>query len=135
MLETNYAVSATLYRPFCTFPAVKFITTYTHIHTHTQTTQLHSLYQHRRQLLMAQCFPQTYRLHSMASDLCVISAFRREVDEICSLLGYYAESGRNFLPTFRFNLWVPPSNYRNCVESYTIPALFWIITQRVVVGF
>jgi len=39
MVETSNAVGATLYRPFCTFPAVKFITTHTHIHTHTQTTQ------------------------------------------------------------------------------------------------
>jgi len=55
MVETNYAVGATLYSLFCTFTAVKFSITYTHIHTHTQTTQLHSLYLHRRQLLMPQC--------------------------------------------------------------------------------
>jgi hypothetical protein len=33
-----------------------------------------------------------------------ISDIRREVDEICALLGYYAERSYNFLPTFRNNL-------------------------------
>ena len=33
--------------------------------------------------------------------LLVISGFRRDVDEICVLLGYYAASNRNPLPTFR----------------------------------
>ena len=32
---------------------------------------------------------------------CVISGFRREVDENCADLGYYAASSGNFLPTFR----------------------------------
>jgi hypothetical protein len=35
---------------------------------------------------------------------CVISGFRREVDENCCLLGYYAASIGNFLPMFRRNL-------------------------------
>ena len=30
-----------------------------------------------------------------------ISGFRREVDENCALLGYYAASSSNSLPTFR----------------------------------
>ena len=34
----------------------------------------------------------------------VISGFRREADEICALVGYYAASGGNSLPTFRDNL-------------------------------
>ena len=40
---------------------------------------------------------------------CVISCFRREVAENCPLLGYYAASSGNFLPTFRDNLPVPSS--------------------------
>jgi len=44
-----------------------------------------------------------------------MSGFRREVHEKC-VLGYYAASGRNFLPTFRVNISVPSSNYRNCVR-------------------
>ena len=31
----------------------------------------------------------------------VISGFRRDIDEICDLLGYYAASCGNCLPTFR----------------------------------
>jgi len=40
---------------------------------------------------------------------CVISGFRREVDENCTLLGYNAASSGNSLPTFRDNLSVPTS--------------------------
>jgi hypothetical protein len=36
--------------------------------------------------------------------LSVISGFRRDVDEICALLGYYAASSDNPLPTFRDNI-------------------------------
>jgi hypothetical protein len=32
---------------------------------------------------------------------CLISGFRREVDENCALLGCYAASSGDFLPTFR----------------------------------
>ena len=39
----------------------------------------------------------------------VISGFLREVDEDCALLGCYAASSGNFLPTFRDNLSVPSS--------------------------
>ena len=35
------------------------------------------------------------------------SGVRREVDEDCALLGYYAASSGNFLPKFRDNLSVP----------------------------
>jgi hypothetical protein len=40
---------------------------------------------------------------------CVISDFLREVDDNCTLMGYYAASRGNFLPTFRDNLSVPSS--------------------------
>ena len=33
--------------------------------------------------------------------VCVISGFRREVDENCALVGCYAASSGTFLPTFR----------------------------------
>jgi hypothetical protein len=39
--------------------------------------------------------------------LSVISGFRRDVDEICTLLGYYAASSGNLLPTFRVNVAAP----------------------------
>ena len=52
------------------------------------------------------------------SILCVISlGFRREVDENCVLLGYYAASSGNFLPTFRDNLSVPSSRVKNSTKA------------------
>ena len=39
----------------------------------------------------------------------LIPGFRRDVDEICALLGYYAASCGNPLPTFRDNVSVPSS--------------------------
>jgi hypothetical protein len=41
--------------------------------------------------------------------LYVISGFRREVHEICALLGCYAASSGNPLPKFRYNISVPSS--------------------------
>jgi hypothetical protein len=38
-----------------------------------------------------------------------ISGFRREVAQKCELLGYYAASSGNFLPTFRDNASIPSS--------------------------
>jgi hypothetical protein len=43
----------------------------------------------------------------------VISGFRREVAESCALLGYYAASSDNLLPTFRENLSVSSSGLQN----------------------
>jgi len=43
----------------------------------------------------------------------MISGFRREVAENGALLGYYAASSGNFLPTFRDNLPVPSSGLEN----------------------
>ena len=40
---------------------------------------------------------------------CVISGFRREVGEVCALLGYYAASSGNSSPTFRHKLSSPSS--------------------------
>jgi hypothetical protein len=36
----------------------------------------------------------------------MISGFRHDVDEICALLGFYAASSGNPLPTFRDNMLV-----------------------------
>jgi len=44
---------------------------------------------------------------------CVILGFRREVDEICTLLGHYTAYGPSPLPTFRDNLSVPSSRVTN----------------------
>ena len=50
----------------------------------------------------------------------VISDFRYDTDENCSMLGYYAASNGNFLPTFRDNL-------SGCPE---ITTTYCIITQK-----
>jgi len=41
---------------------------------------------------------------SLPMHVCVTSGFHREVDENCALLGYYAASSGNLLPTFRNDL-------------------------------
>jgi len=43
----------------------------------------------------------------------MISVFRREVDEKCALLRYYAASSGNSLLTVRGNLSVPFSGFKN----------------------
>jgi hypothetical protein len=45
--------------------------------------------------------------------LCVISGFRREIADSCALLGFYTASSDNFLPTFRDNLSVPCTGFKN----------------------
>jgi hypothetical protein len=47
----------------------------------------------------------------------MISGFRREVDEKFALLSYYASSGGNSLPTFRENLSVPSSGFKNLYRT------------------
>jgi hypothetical protein len=42
----------------------------------------------------------------------VISDSRRDADAICALLGYYAASNGNSLPTFRDNVSVPFSRVK-----------------------
>jgi hypothetical protein len=43
----------------------------------------------------------------------ITSGFRREVDENCTLLGYYTARSGNSLPTFRDNPSVPFSRVKN----------------------
>jgi hypothetical protein len=52
----------------------------------------------------------------------VISGFRDKVNENCVLLGHYAAKSGNILPTFRDNLFVPSTRFKDLA-----------ITQRVVV--
>jgi hypothetical protein len=42
----------------------------------------------------------------------MFSLFRRYIDEICALLGYYEASCGNPLPTFRDNISVPSSTVK-----------------------
>jgi len=63
---------------------------------------------------------------------CVISGSCCEVTGNCALVGYYAASSRNFLTTFRDNLSVPSSGFKNpkpltatpCVIIQTCAVLF-----------
>ena len=59
---------------------------------------------------------------------CVTSDFRRQVDENCALVGSYAESSGNFLPTFRDNLSVPPSRVHKLTVRYC--SFCCVITQK-----
>ena len=68
--------------------------------------------------------PRGSRLLNKFPDASVIPGFRREVDENCALLGHYAASSSNFLPTFRDNLSVPSSGVKNKKERRLLsPAL------------
>ena len=51
-------------------------------------------------------------LYKTGYSVCVISGFRRDVDEICVLLGYYAALSGNSVPTFRDNISVPSSRVK-----------------------
>jgi hypothetical protein len=51
------------------------------------------------------------------SVLSVISGFRRDVDEIFALLGCYAASNANALPTFRYSVSVPSSRVKKSNEA------------------
>ena len=51
----------------------------------------------------------------------LMSSFHREVDENCALLGYYAASSGNFLPTFRDNLSAPYSGDENWRDRQVVP--------------
>jgi len=55
--------------------------------------------------------------YSEYSGQCVISGFRSEVYENCALLGYYAASSGNFLPTFWDNVLVPSLGAKTPKES------------------
>jgi hypothetical protein len=57
--------------------------------------------------------------HFQIHNLCLISGFRRNVDQICAPLGYYATSSGRSVPTFRYDLWVSSSRAR---KSKTCPS-------------
>ena len=52
--------------------------------------------------------------------LCVISGFRREVNENCALLGCYAASSGNSLATFRSNISVKSSRVKILQISWSL---------------
>jgi hypothetical protein len=56
-------------------------------------------------------------------DVTLISGFRRDVDEICGLLGNYTASCGNYLPTFRDNVSVPSSRRRVITQKTKKPKI------------
>jgi hypothetical protein len=54
----------------------------------------------------------------------VISGFRRDIDEICALLGYYAALSGNSAPTCRDNLSVPSSRVKKSKKKAEMKAFF-----------
>jgi hypothetical protein len=62
---------------------------------------------------------------NMKMSLSAVSGFRRDVAEICALLGYYAASSGNRLTTFRDSVSVPASRVKNSKRS---PSLLRLLT-------
>ena len=50
----------------------------------------------------------------------VITGFRRDINEICALLGYYAASCGNPLPTFRDSVSVPSSRAKKSKKTWPL---------------
>jgi hypothetical protein len=50
----------------------------------------------------------------------MISGFRRDIEETCALLGYYAALNGKPLPTFRDNVWVPSSRVRKSKKKIAL---------------
>jgi hypothetical protein len=53
-----------------------------------------------------------FYLETLSNTSIDISGFPRDVDDICGLLGYYAASSGNPLPTFRENVSLPSSRVK-----------------------
>jgi hypothetical protein len=50
----------------------------------------------------------------------MISGFHRDVDDNCAILGYYATSNDNPLPTFRDNVSVPSSTVKEFLNFFEL---------------
>jgi hypothetical protein len=61
----------------------------------------------------------------------LISGFRRYVDDICALLGYYAASCGNCLLTFRDNVSVPSSRVKSSSRKERKPAPYNVDSWKV----
>jgi hypothetical protein len=55
----------------------------------------------------------------------------READENCSLLGYYAASSGNSLPTFRNNLSVPSSSVKTVSAAVAITRIHETVGRKI----
>jgi len=67
-----------------------------------------------RQLCAIPAYSADRKQHAVNQiQCCVISGFRREIAENCTLLACYAASSYNFCPMFWDNLSVPSSGFKN----------------------
>jgi hypothetical protein len=64
------------------------------------------------------------RMADNVLDLCVISGFRRKIDENCALLDYCAAISGNFLPTIRDKLSGPSSGVKNPKGPFLVSFLY-----------
>jgi len=72
----------------------------------------------------------------MEPKICVISRFRREVAEICGLMGYYVASDGNFILMFRDNLsGLSLGSETALLRFFTPPTLFLVYTPFGATGF
>jgi hypothetical protein len=60
------------------------------------------------------------------------SGFHREVADNCAVLSDYAANSSNFLPTFRDNLLVTSSGFKNLVSA-PLDSYGWVIHEPYVV--
>jgi len=59
----------------------------------------------------------------------MISGFRRELDENCALLGYFAVSSGNSLPAFRDNLSVQSSRVKKSKKKTQNSAVLFLLER------
>jgi hypothetical protein len=64
----------------------------------------------------------------------MISDVRRDVDEICPLLGYYAASNGKHLTTFRNNISVPSSRFKKSMGLLALEDGTDMLSRNVVKG-
>jgi hypothetical protein len=55
--------------------------------------------------------------------MCVIAGFRRDVEDICALLGYHAASSGSSVPTFRDNISIPSSRAKKSKKKVFLRGL------------
>ena len=63
-------------------------------------------------LISVQCKNRMKSINRDLAKSCVFSGFRRRVDEICALLGYYAALSDSSVSTLRDNLSVPSLGFK-----------------------
>jgi hypothetical protein len=59
----------------------------------------------------------------------VIFGFRRDVDAICALRGYYAASSGNSIPKFRDSLSVPSSKIKKSKSNSAVILNYWSVSD------